>query len=299
MASLSEQHGTTANTGAKTGYPASDQGSSASGFLTTYRVARMDCAAEQQLVQIALSGIEPAVRLEFDLPARLVKIYHRQPQPVIDQRLQSLALGASWQSTEPAVAGALQAALSTPAIDQQQATVLRWLLTINGAMFGIELIVGWLAQSTGLIADSLDMFADAAVYTVALVAVGRGQATQLRAAHFSGWLQAGLAVGVLVEVARRFWFGSEPVSTLMICFGLAALAANTVCLWLIGRDQSGGAHMQASLIFSANDVIANLGVILAGLLVAWSGSRYPDLLIGLVIGAIVLYGARRILRLRF
>ena len=56
--------------------------------------------------------------------------------------------------------------------------------------------------------------------------------------------------------------------------------------------------MRASWIFSANDVIANLGVILAGVLVAWSGSRYPDLVIGFIIAGIVLNGARRILQLK-
>jgi Co/Zn/Cd efflux system component len=56
--------------------------------------------------------------------------------------------------------------------------------------------------------------------------------------------------------------------------------------------------MQASYIFSANDVIANLGVIVAGALVAFSGSRLPDLIVGTVIGLIVLHGARRILRLK-
>ena len=74
--------------------------------------------------------------------------------------------------------------------------------------------------------------------------------------------------------------------------------ANAWCLVLIAKTRDGGAHMKASWIFSANDVIANLGVILAGVLVAWTGSRYPDLLIGLLIAVIVLSGARRILQLK-
>jgi Co/Zn/Cd efflux system component len=45
-------------------------------------------------------------------------------------------------------------------------------------------------------------------------------------------------------------------------------------------------------------VLINLGVICAGALVAWSGSPYPDLLIGGLIGLLVLLGARRILALR-
>ena len=56
--------------------------------------------------------------------------------------------------------------------------------------------------------------------------------------------------------------------------------------------------MKASWIFSANDVIANVGVMLAGVLVAVTGSRYPDLVIGLMIAVIVFIGAQRILKLR-
>lgn len=76
------------------------------------------------------------------------------------------------------------------------------------------------------------------------------------------------------------------------------LIANTSCLLLISRHRDGGAHMQASWIFSANDVVINLGVILAGALVAWTGSHYPDLIIGAIVGGIVLSGARRILALK-
>jgi Co/Zn/Cd efflux system component len=165
-------------------------------------------------------------------------------------------------------------------------------------MFCIEIVVGGLAQSTGLIADSLDMFADAAVYGVALYAVGHSVQMKVRAAHMAGWLQVILAVGALSEVLRRSIFGSEPVSELMMYFGAIALIANIACLVLIAKSRDSGAHMKASWIFSANDVIANLGVILAGFLVALTGSRYPDLLIGLVIGVIVLNGARRILQLK-
>ncbi|PTN08610.1 cation transporter [Nitrosomonas aestuarii] len=182
-------------------------------------------------------------------------------------------------------------------MDKKEATILKWLLAINATMFFVELSVGWFAQSTALMADSLDMFADAAVYGLALYAVGHSTRMKLRVAHLSGWIQVVLALGALSEVFRRFVFGSEPVSTLMMSFGLVALIANIICLILISRNKEGGAHMKASWIFSANDVIANLGVILAGFLVALTNSPYPDLVIGLVIGSIVLNGARRILRL--
>lgn len=179
-----------------------------------------------------------------------------------------------------------------------EAGTLRWLLAINAVMFVVEVVAGWLAQSTGLLADSLDMFADAGVYGLALYAVGRHAAHQLRAARLSGWLQLLLALGALTEVLRRALLGSEPEPLPMMGIAFLALCANVACVALLARHRDGGAHMRASWIFSTNDVLANLGVILAGLLVHWSGSNIPDLVIGMLIGLLVLNGARRILRLK-
>ena len=83
----------------------------------------------------------------------------------------------------------------------------------------------------------------------------------------------------------------------MIGVSLVALAANVACLALVHRHRHRGAHMEASFIFSANDVLANLGVIAAGSLVAWTGSPVPDLVIGAAIAGLVLRGAVRILKL--
>mgnify|MGYP001810046066 FL=1 len=169
-------------------------------------------------------------------------------------------------------------------------------LVINAAMFVVELAVGLRAGSTGLIADSLDMLADAGVYGLSLGAVGRNMTQQRRTAVLSGRLQIILAIWVLLDVLRRTVLGSEPISALMVGIGALALLANLLCLVLVRRHREGGVHMRASVIFSTNDTLANLGVIVAGLLVAWSGSRIPDLLIGSAISLLVLNGGRRILR---
>jgi Co/Zn/Cd efflux system component len=84
----------------------------------------------------------------------------------------------------------------------------------------------------------------------------------------------------------------------MIGISALALAGNVACLLLLTRHRHGGAHMRASWIFSTNDVLANLGVIVAGALVAATGSRVPDLVVGTAVAALVLLGAVRILRLR-
>ena len=269
------------------------------GYASVFIVPKMDCPSEERMIRLSLDNIQPKIGLEFDTPNRKVKVFHGNNIDEIQKILESLGLGATLDHTRQIDENHLSEALLQAKIDdKKESTILKWLLLINGIMFFVELSVGWFAQSTGLIADSLDMFADATVYGVSLYAVGRSVRMKLRAAHLSGWLQIALALAALSEVLRRFVFGSEPASTLMMVFGFIALIANTLCLVLIAKNKKSGAHMEASWIFSANDVIANLGVMLAGFLVAVTGSRYPDLVIGLVIGLIVLNGARRILQLK-
>jgi len=268
-------------------------------WVSSFSVPKMDCPSEERMIRLALNGFSELNSLSFDLSSRQVRAFHDGPVDQIATKLESLGLGATLLGTQPASQEAASAnSASEELTASKEAGSLKILLGINATMFVIELGVGLIAQSTGLIADSLDMFADAAVYGLALFAVGRAAQLQVRAAHLAGFIQIVLALGVLVEVVRRFIYGSEPESMLMMGIGLVALVANVSCLLLIYGHREGGAHMKASWIFSANDVIANIGVIAAGALVAWTGSSYPDLVIGTVVGLIVLNGARRILALK-
>ena len=178
---------------------------------------------------------------------------------------------------------------------KEQARVLWMVLGINAAMFVAEFIAGVIAQSTGLIADSLDMLADAAVYCVSLYAVGWSASLKNRAATLSGVLQILLAVSVAVEILRRTIMGSEPEPSLMIGVSLIALVANVICLALIAKHRDGEVHMRASWVFSKNDVVANVGVIAAGGLVLLLDAHWPDLVIGALIVFVVLRGGISIL----
>jgi len=263
---------------------------------STFRVPKMDCAAEEQLVRMALDGMEEVRGLSFDLPARTLCVWHEGEAHLVTRKLDALALGAALSETEEAQSPPPEA--GTAADDAKEARTLWILLAINAVMFVVELVAGWLAESTGLIADSLDMLADATVYGVALYAVGRSVGLKRRAARLTGWLQVVLALGVLGEVFRRAVFGSIPEAPTMMGVSLLALAANVTCLFLIAGRRHYGIHMMAVFICSANDVIANAGVIVAGALVSWTGSNVPDLVIGAGIGIVVLIGGLRILRLR-
>jgi len=273
--------------------------SEASGnWISVYTVPKMDCPSEERMIRLALNGFEDIRGLSFDLSDRRLKVVHDGEAEPITAKLATLGLGASLQETTAADPESIKALGGTAISAEQESGTLRWLLGINAVLFVVEMTAGLIAHSTGLVAESLDNFADAAVYGLALYAVGHSVKMQVRAAHLAGVLQLILAVGVLAEVVRRFVFGSEPESLVMMGIAFIALIANTTCLLLISKHREGGAHMKASWIFSANDVVINLGVITAGALVAWTGSNYPDLIIGRFAGIIVLNGARRILALK-
>ena len=174
--------------------------------------------------------------------------------------------------------------------------VLRVALVLNAAMAVIGGLAGWIAQSTGLLADALDMLADATAYTIALLAIGRSALFKIRAATLSGSILLVLGLGVLFEVSRRLIYGAEPLSEWMIGTALLSLIVNLTVLRLLAPMKSDEVHLRATWLFTRADVVANLGVILAGLLVLWLGVPYPDFVIGALIGLYVIKEAIEILR---
>lgn len=180
--------------------------------------------------------------------------------------------------------------------NHQQIKVLLALIGINLLMFLIEISLGILSETTALIADSLDMLADASVYGVGLYAVGRSPLIKINAAQASGVIQTILGVTVSLDVIRRLIWGSNPESNIMISIGIMSLLANLICLLLISKYRHNDVHMRASWIFSKNDVIANVGIIISGGLVYLLNSRIPDLIIGMIISIIVINGGLHIIR---
>ncbi|MGI9543024.1 MAG: cation transporter, partial [Cyclobacteriaceae bacterium] len=182
--------------------------------------------------------------------------------------------------------------------ETDQRKLLWTVLAINFAFFLIEMSTGLISWSMGLIADSLDMLADSFVYGLSLFAIGGTIALKKRIARAAGYFQIGLAVIGLVEVVRRFIGAAElPNFRTMIIVSVLALIANGICLILLQRSKSEEAHIKASMIFTSNDVIINLGVIAAAMLVNWTESNKPDLVIGIIVFGLVIQGAVRILKL--
>jgi len=259
---------------------------------TTFKISKMDCPSEEQMIRMKLDGITEIKSMEFDLGGRLLHIIHSGDYDRIFQILDSLKFDTSVISTGPA--GNLVVAESKGLEKKTLLTVL----IINLAFFAIASITGLISYSMGLVADSLDMLADSVVYGLALFAVGGSVALKKKISKSAGYFQIILALIGFIEVIRRFT-GVEkmPDFRIMIIVSILALIANIICLYLLQRTGSKEVHMRATMIFTSNDIIINSGVIIAGLLVNWLHTGYPDLIIGAVIFVIVTRGALRILRL--
>ncbi|RTZ59059.1 MAG: cation transporter [Gammaproteobacteria bacterium] len=173
----------------------------------------------------------------------------------------------------------------------QEKRVLVIVLAINAFMFVAEFSAGLYSHSTALLADSLDMLADALVYALGLYALGKAAVMRTRAALTSGLFQLALGAGISVEVIRKLLIDIVPDAQTMSLFGVLALVANTICFVLLTRYRDGDINMRATWICSRNDMIANLGVLLAAWLVARTGSGLPDIFIGLLIASLVLKSA--------
>jgi len=176
-----------------------------------------------------------------------------------------------------------------------QRGVLRLALGLNATMFVVGMVAGLIGQSSSLIADALDMLADASAYAIALGAVGRSARFKAGAASLSGGLLLVLGILVLLDVGRRALVGSEPESMVMMAVAFVSLLVNATVLRMLGRYREGEVHLRATWIFTWVDVIANIGVMLSGLLVWLTGARFPDLVMGAAIGIYVAKEAIEIL----
>ena len=184
---------------------------------------------------------------------------------------------------------------TTSADDQQRRTLLI-VLILNALLFLGLGVGGILADSSALLANAVDNASDSVVYLISFVAIGRAASWKRGAARLSGILLLVFAAGVLIDVGRRWWFGTEPVGWTMMGLALVAAIVNLICLVLLRRDQSGDVNMEAAKTFSMNDFASNGGILVAGGLVMWLDQAWPDLVVGMLVAAIAVKGGIEILR---
>ena len=169
-------------------------------------------------------------------------------------------------------------------------------LLLNAAIAGGFFVSGFFADSSALVANGVDNSADVAVYAISLAALSRGDKWKTRAAKASGAMLLLFAVAILVDVARRYLQGSEPIGATMMIMSAIAAVVNYICLRLLQRLEKPDVNLRAATTFSFNDFVSNGGILIAGALVMWLGSNWPDLLVGLATAAIAIKGGAEILR---
>ncbi len=181
-------------------------------------------------------------------------------------------------------------------VPHRQRRVLLAVLWINLGMFLLESAAGLLANSTALLADSVDMLGDAIVYGFSLYVIDRDYAWKARAALLKGWIMAAFGVGVLVQVGVKLTHGLTPAADVMGGIGTLALTANLVCLGLLWQRRADDINMRSAWVCSRNDVVGNLGVLVAAAGVALTASPWPDIIVGLVVAGVFCRSAIQVIR---
>ena len=181
-------------------------------------------------------------------------------------------------------------------VQDEKRNILVWVLIINTSMFFIEAIYGWFAQSNALMADALDMLGDAAIFGFSLYVIRLNTIWQSRAGYIKGIIMAIFAIGVLTSAFYRSFNPIIPEVTTMGGVGFMALAANLICAVMLLGFRDTDINMRSAWLCSRNDVLANLGVLLAAAGVAWTNSPWPDLVVGICISALILKSAIEVMR---
>lgn len=177
---------------------------------------------------------------------------------------------------------------------QTHGRVLWIVLTINAVMFLVEGSAGVRAHSTSLLADALDMLGDALVYGFSLVVLARSSRWQAAASLAKGAFMLAFGLGVLGEAFYKVFHPVLPSVQTMGTIGSIALGANLVCFYLLYRHRGDNLNMSSTWLCSRNDLIANVGVLLAAGGSYWLASPWPDIMVGGTIAFVFLISASHV-----
>lgn len=186
---------------------------------------------------------------------------------------------------------------SRAATDPAYRRALVIVIVLNLGFGVLEAFGGFLAESQALKADSLDFIGDGSISLVGLLALGWSLRTRAKVAMTQGLFLGALGLGVLVFAGWRALHALPPEAGLMGGIGAAALAVNVTSALVLARFRKGGdAQARAIWLFSRNDALANIAVIVAALMVGWTRSAWPDLVVAAGIAILFLHSAIEIVR---
>lgn len=173
-----------------------------------------------------------------------------------------------------------------------------WTVVVLNIGFGvIEIVGGFLARSQALKADALDFLGDGSITLIGLLALGWAAHVRARVALLQGVFLLALGVGVMGMAVWRAMNAIPPEAELMGGLGVVALLVNVISALMLVRFREGrDAAARAIWLFSRNDALANVAVIIAAGFVAWFRSAWPDLIVAGIIAALFLHSAWAIIQ---
>lgn len=172
-----------------------------------------------------------------------------------------------------------------------------WIVVLLNVGYGlVEMVGGFLAGSQALKADALDFLGDGLITLLGVVAIGWGARWRARSALVQGIFLGILGVGVLVNTVVRLAQGYVPEATLMGTIGVGALVVNVAATAVLIPHRTGDANVRAIWMFSRNDAIGNVAVVIAALLVGWLDSAWPDIAVAFAMASLFLQSAWVIIR---
>ena len=172
-----------------------------------------------------------------------------------------------------------------------------WIVVVLNVGYSlVEIVAGFVARSQALQADSLDFLGDGLISLLGLLAINWRSVWRARSALIQGLFLGALGLSVLAGTIYRVFVLNEPEAELMGVFGLIALLVNVAAALLLIPHRAGDANVRAVWLFSRNDAIGNLAVIVAALLVAWTSTPWPDLIVAMIVASLFLHSSWSIIK---
>ena len=260
--------------------------------IARYRVIGMDCARDAAEIEKAVRAVPGILAAKVSVASQILTFDAQDaPSQRPDVERAVSALGYGLDRLDHGAGEPLPAHLS---LAYKRAL---WIVVILNLAYGVaEMVGGYLSNSQALRADALDFLGDGLITLLGLVAVRWSLEWRARSALIQGLFLGALGIGVLITTAYRTFVQRQPEADLMGIFGVMALAVNIAAAIVLIPHRTGDANVRAVWLFSRNDAIGNAAVVVAAVLVAWTDTPWPDLVVSAAIAALFLHSAWAIVR---
>lgn len=269
----------------------------------------MDCAKDAAEIESAAREIAGADAVKVSTATHILTVRDVHSEPLLKQVEQAVErLGYQLQPMTDAAAESIGTADGARAPEDDErpnavghvTTAYRralWIVVLLNLGYGVvEMTGGFLSNSQALKADALDFLGDGLITFLGLLAIGWGLRARASAALLQGLFLGTLGLGVLATTAFRIFAQNQPEAELMGLFGVIALVVNVLAALVLIPHRKGDANARAVWLFSRNDAMGNVAVVIAAGLVAWTDTPWPDLVVAVIIAALFLHSSWSIVR---